>query len=120
MPKGTIVVDPADGKVPFQPWAAAKRQWLSDNYTDPPERRHLDPDSRCLPASVPRINYVTPYNEYRILQKPGAVVIFAEWNHSARVIPTSQCASGSGRIWNLTRLPGSSGPPSTCQAASAP
>ena len=41
----------------------------------------------CLPAGVPRINYVTPYNEYRILQKPGAVVIFAEWNHSARVIP---------------------------------
>ncbi len=29
-------------------------------------------------------------------------------------------ASGSGRIWNLTRFPGSTGPPSTCQAASAP
>ncbi len=87
LPKGTIVADPADGRIPFRPWAAAKRQWLSENYTDPPERRHLDPNSRCLPAGVPRINYVTPYNEYRILQKPGAVVIFAEWNHSARVIP---------------------------------
>ena len=29
-------------------------------------------------------------------------------------------ASGSGRIWNLTRFPGSTGPPSTCHAASAP
>ena len=32
----------------------------------------------------------------------------------------AQRASGSGRIWNRTRLPGSIGPPSTCQAASAP
>ena len=31
-----------------------------------------------------------------------------------------QWASGSGRIWNFTRFPGSTGPPSTCQAASAP
>ena len=87
LPKGTIIVDPADGVIPFQPWAAQKKQWLSERYTDPPERQHLDPNSRCLPAGVPRINYVTPYNEYRILQKPGAVVILAEWNHSARVIP---------------------------------
>ena len=87
LPKGTIIADPADGVIPFQPWAAEKKQWLSERYTDPPERQHLDPNSRCLPAGVPRINYVTPYNEYRILQKSGAVVILAEWNHSARVIP---------------------------------
>ena len=100
LPKGTIIVDPADGKIPFQPWAAAKRQWLSENYTDPPARRHLDPNSRCLPAGVPRINYVTPYNEYRILQKAGAVVIFAEWNHSVRVIPVD----GRPRLDDRVRL----------------
>lgn len=87
LPKGSILVEPQDGRIPFQPWAAAKKQWLSDTYTDPQDRSHIDPNSRCLPAGVPRINYVTPYNEYRILQKPGYVVIMAEWNHIARVIP---------------------------------
>ena len=33
---------------------------------------------------------------------------------------TSYRASGSGLIWNFTRFPGSAGPPSMCQAASAP
>ncbi len=87
LPKGSILVDPADGVIPFQPWAAAKKQWLNETYTDPQDRAHIDPNSRCLPAGVPRMNYVTPYNEYRILQKPGYVVIMAEWNHIARVIP---------------------------------
>ena len=85
--KGSFVVDPADGVLPYQAWARQKKDWLSEHYTDPPERQHLDPNSRCLPAGVPRINYVAPYTEHRILQKPGAVVIYSEWNHTVRVIP---------------------------------
>ena len=41
----------------------------------------------------------------------GAGMSGSEPDHSAR---------GCGRNWNFTRLPGSTGPPSTCHAASAP
>ena len=30
----SLVVDPADGKIPYQPWARAKRQDVFDHHTD--------------------------------------------------------------------------------------
>jgi hypothetical protein len=82
------IVDPADGKIPLQPWAAAKRKEIADNYRDPKGNlAYIDPSARCLAAGVPRINYVTPYNGYQFMQTPGYVVLFAEWNHETRVIP---------------------------------
>lgn len=82
------IVDPSDGKIPLQPWAATRRKEIADNYRDSNGNlAYIDPSARCLGAGVPRINYVTPYNGYQFLQIPGHIVLFAEWNHEARIIP---------------------------------
>ena len=39
----SLVVNPADGKIPYQPWARAKRQDVFDNHTDITKWEHVDP-----------------------------------------------------------------------------
>ena len=80
------IVDPANGRIPWQPWAAARYEELRKNVAVP-ELQYIDPVARCLPAGVPRVMYVTPYNGYQIIQTRGYVVLIAEWNHSYRIIP---------------------------------
>jgi len=80
----TMIVDPPDGKVPFQPWALAKRAEIIDNQD---KFEFVDPRVRCLPAGVPRINLPIVFNTYQILQTPGHVVFLYEWSHLYRDIP---------------------------------
>ncbi len=78
------IVDPADGKIPYQPWAAAKHKEIFDHHTNPtPEQ--LDPQARCFLSGVPRPMYLP--TQYQILQPDGYVVILYESNHSYRTIP---------------------------------
>ena len=79
-----MVIDPPDGKIPMQPWVAAKRKEIYENQE---KAKYLDPRVRCLQAGVPRANTPVYYNSYQILQKPGFVVIVYEWNHMTRIIP---------------------------------
>jgi len=52
-----VVVDPPDGKLPYQPWAREERE-----YRDTPIRGYDDPTAHCFPAGVPRSMYVpVPY-----------------------------------------------------------
>jgi hypothetical protein len=82
-----LVIDPPDGKIPYQPWAAAKRQDISDNHMDPPSIDYIDPVARgCFLEGVPRINYQGG-NTMRIIQPSGYVVMIHEFQHAYRVIP---------------------------------
>ena len=81
---GSRIVDPADGKIPYQPWARAKQQDIFDNHLNP-KPEHLDPVSRCFLGGVPREFY--RLTAYQILQTPGYVVIQFENGHAFRVIP---------------------------------
>lgn len=74
----SLVVDPADGRVPYRRWAAAQRQ---EN-----EARYIDPNVPCFPMSVPRSLY-TPTN-IQILQASGYVVVLFERAHTYWIIPT--------------------------------
>lgn len=97
------IVDPADGKLPLQAWAAAKRQEIAANYRDPRGNlAYMDPSARCIAAGVPRVNYNTPYNGYQFLQIPGYVVLFAEWNHETRIVPVDgrRHVSPAIHLWN--------------------
>jgi hypothetical protein len=80
-----IIVDPADGKVPYQAWAAAKKKQILDNHTNP-KAEHLDPQARCFLSGVPRMNY-QEYAAFQISQPPGYVVMLFEFEHAYRIIP---------------------------------
>jgi hypothetical protein len=80
---GRPIVDPPDGRIPYQPWAAERAQFLYDEHRHP-SLETLDPVSRSFLDGVPRINY---RGTMRIVQTPGQVVIINEYNHTYRVIP---------------------------------
>ena len=76
-PARSIVVDPADGKIPYKAEALARRQ---ANYRN---RATADPALKCFQASVPRATYLaTPL---QILQSPGNFAIVYQENHAFRV-----------------------------------
>lgn len=82
-PGGTRIIDPPNGKIPYQPWAAARAKEILENHKDP-KPHQLDPQSRCWLQGVPR---GLANSESHILQTPGQVVLLHEYSHSYRVIP---------------------------------
>jgi len=83
-----LVVDPPDGKIPYQPWALAKRNHIRDNPYERPDV--LDSRIRCLPGGSPREMLGGVTNAYQILQPPGYVMMLVEANHISRVIPVGK------------------------------
>lgn len=83
-----VVVDPPDGKIPYQPGALEKKK---QNFAS---RATADPLEKCFLAGVPRTMYL-PY-PFQILQTPDEVMIFSEYVHTVRWIP----------IKKLERYPG--------------
>jgi hypothetical protein len=74
-----VVIDPADGKLPYQPWAKAEQQ-----SRDLPERGYDDPTAHCIVAGVPRSFYAP--SPFHIVQTPTHVVFLHE-RMSWRSIP---------------------------------
>ncbi len=73
-----VIVDPPDGKIPYQAWAAAKQQ---ENFA---KRAMLDPVNRCFLPGVPRITYM--HYPFQIFQTPEFVAITYEYVHASRTI----------------------------------
>ena len=80
-----VLVEPADERIPYQPWAAAKRRELLADIFTPTKRAHVDPHVRALLDGVPRNNYVP--GQLQIAQIPGYVQIVYGSNHAYRLIP---------------------------------
>ena len=74
----SAIVDPADGRVPYQPWAAAKRR---TNYST-----YINPAVLCFPTGSPKVAYSPGVN--RILQTPDSIVFLDDYAHVYRVVPT--------------------------------
>jgi hypothetical protein len=74
-----FIIDPADGKLPMQPWAVAER--ASRNLT---ERGYDDPTAHCFPAGVPRSLYVP--EGFDIIQTPEYIVFLYE-RVAWRIVP---------------------------------
>lgn len=74
-----IIVDPPDGRIPYQPWAREKQADL--------EEHHMieESDAHCFLGGLPHEMYA-PFG-MRILQPPGYVVMTWEYMHAYRVIP---------------------------------
>jgi hypothetical protein len=74
----SIIVDPPDGRIPYQAWALAKRDENSRN------RLTADPSARCAQAGVPRATYLpTPL---QIVQSPGNFAVVYQDVHTYRII----------------------------------
>ncbi len=78
------IVDPPDGRIPYQPWAAARQAQQASDWDHPTRIEHVDTQNRCLLGGVPRPFYNT---RFRILQPDGSVVFVWDDYHSYRVVP---------------------------------
>jgi hypothetical protein len=74
-----VITDPADGKIPYQPWAREKQKDLAANHMIE------ESDAHCLLGGFPHTSY-TPFG-FRLLQPPNEVVMVWEFMHAYRVIP---------------------------------
>jgi len=74
----SLIVDPPDGRVPYQPWASAVQKENRSKY--------VEPNVPCFPSGVPRSMYVP--TQIEILQTSSAVLILFERAHTYRIIPT--------------------------------
>lgn len=79
------IIDPPDGQVPYQPWAAAKYQQQARDFDRPTKPEHIDPQHRCLLSGVPRLYTIIP--AFKIIQPSGFVVFIWDAYHAYRVIP---------------------------------
>ncbi len=84
-PTPGIVRDPADGMVPYLPWARARRDEVAGSLMGP-NNAQVDTRNRAWPDGNPRINYYF-VNAFQILQPKGAVTILYESQHEFRHIP---------------------------------
>ena len=80
----SLVVDPPDGKIPYQPWARARRTEVLEHHTNLTKWEYVDPHTRCFLSGVPRVFY---QGTFQILQPAGYVVFLQEFNHGSRIIP---------------------------------
>ncbi len=93
------IIDPPDGLVPYQPWAAALRNQQALDYDRPSKPEHIDTQHRCLLSGVPRLYTVAP--TYKIVQTPGLIVFIWSEYHAYRVIPLDgrPHAASNVKLW---------------------
>ena len=83
------IVDPPDGKIPYQPWAEARRQQIlrrygGDNVTEDIKTvRDVSPELLCI-IGTPRAVF---FADFQVLQAPGVVVLAWERSGEYRIIP---------------------------------
>ena len=87
----SLIVDPRDGRVPYQAWAAALPRTHRATY--------VEPNVPCFPSGVPRSMYVP--TQIEILQTSDHVIILFERAHTYRIIPTTAGPhiGSSIRLW---------------------
>jgi hypothetical protein len=80
-----FVVDPPDGKIPYQPWALEKRREnLQGTYTVDPVK-NTDPFAKCYYPGIPRFTYIG--FPFQIVQTQDYVAFYYEWMHHRRFAP---------------------------------
>jgi len=84
----SLIVDPSDGKIPYQEWA--KTLQLENR------KKYIEPNVPCFPSGVPRSMYVP--TQIEILQSPNNVLILFERAHTYRIIPTTPRPPAGSRI----------------------
>ena len=85
--QSSLVVDPANGRVPTRPETVKQRDEYIARETDSID--FMSPWDRCITRGIPGAFFPAGYNNgYQIMQGPGFVIIHYEMIHAARIIPT--------------------------------
>lgn len=74
----SLIIDPPDGRIPYQPWARAKVETHWATY--------WNPGQQCMPDTPPRQAYTA--GTFQVVQTADRVVIIGEQYGTYRVIPT--------------------------------
>jgi len=86
-PEETYISDPPGGRIPYQPWALAKRNeiraGLARGWPGEKERLYTDPQTFCL-YTVPR---ATTRGGFEIIEASGYVLMAFNFAHYYRAIP---------------------------------
>jgi hypothetical protein len=95
----SFVSDPPDGKIPYTPWALAKRNEMLAGLArgwpgETGQRLYTSPGSFCLTAAP-----VFSFDAQEIVQKPGVVIMLTDDGY--RVIPTDgrPAIGQNARFW---------------------
>ena len=88
-PGGLGVVE--GGKIPYQPWAAAKKQENAKNWLK------LDPEVKCFLPGVPRATYLP--NPFQVFQSPGRLLIVYGYSYARREISMVPRGRGPVDFW---------------------
>lgn len=104
----SLIVDPADGRIPAMTEEGRRRQAAFAASKLPPSAagpEALAPDIRCITFGVPRVggNYgAGTFGYYQIVQTPSYIVIVTEAIHDARIVPLDgrPHLPPSVRLWN--------------------
>jgi hypothetical protein len=102
----SLVIDPADGRIPARTAAAQSReQAVADGWQFKTGPEDLNNFHRCITTGVPRLggNFgAGPYTYYQIFQTPEYFVFFNEAFHDARIVSLDRRAHLSERVrqWN--------------------
>jgi hypothetical protein len=84
----SVVVDPPDGRIPYQAWAAEKRNAIPSHRRGPTSTgvtetvRDVRPRTFCL-HGMPRSGLYG----FQLTQVPGYVILAWEFSHAYRIIP---------------------------------
>lgn len=85
----SAIIDTPDGKIPYQPWAEARRQEILSRYggdavTGAPQSvRDVSPEILCI-IGTPRVVF---FADFQIVQTPDYVVMLWERSRAYRLIP---------------------------------
>ena len=97
----SLVVEPANGRVPLTAAAEAARDYNHAHESD--DYKYMSVWDRCITRGVPGGMFTAGYNNaYQIIQTPGQVVLISEMIHNVRVIPIdgSPHPPANVRMWD--------------------
>jgi len=102
--QSSLVVEPANGRVPIKPAAEAVRDYNLAHNSDSYE--NMSVWDRCITRGVPGGMFPAAYNNaYQIIQTPGYVTILYEMIHETRIIPVSKGPVSKGPVDSSPHLP---------------
>jgi hypothetical protein len=73
-----------DGRIPYQPWAAAHYKDIFENNDSPTKPQYVDTQAHCLLEGPGRVFI---HSGFEIVQTPGYVVFLTEQNDEQVIVP---------------------------------